>query len=196
MFQRVVFLSVVVLVVSVGAVANLTENQGFGIDASTLGTVFGGAGSLNDNKTTMVCLGQTITLTLCHWALEDDNIVLSQTSNGIGLCGVLGVQQNGAALGEQHQSVTPDWNGLSSQGQGIQVDVSESASRSDAAGAVSASNTFLADRLQALNSGGTSMNAGQCVNLSQGGGLGGGIAINGGFEHSAGVVTIQSQGTF
>jgi hypothetical protein len=196
MLLKVVFLSAVVLVVSVEGFGSIAENQGFGIGVSTLGTVFGGAGSLDDAKTTMVNLGQTITPTQCQWALEDDNIVLSQKAKGVGLCGVLGVQQDGTALGEQHQSVQPDWNGLSAQGQGLDVNVGETASHSDAAGVVSASSTFLADRLQALSSPATSMNAGQFINLSQQGCLAGGIALNGGFDHSAQVVTTQSQGNF
>jgi hypothetical protein len=79
---------------------------------------------------------------------------------------VLGVSQTGSVIGGQSQFVG-GWSGPKAQGQGIEVDLTQGLTKSEGAGAATASHQFIGDRLQTAGSPGGSMNEDHLIDIAQ-----------------------------
>jgi len=170
MFKGFVFSLAVVLLVSSQGFAGISQDQGFGIESTTLATLFEGAGSVGDGKIAVVSLGQT-TIPHCGlWAIQDDNAIFTQRASAVGQCALLSVLQNGSAIGSQFQSLA-GYSGPKAQRQELEVGLAQEVTKSNGAGTATASHEFIADRLQTLGSASGSMSADQFTNVAQDAGI-------------------------
>jgi hypothetical protein len=79
---------------------------------------------------------------------------------------VLGVSQTGSVIGGQSQFVA-GWSGPKVQGQGIEVDLMQGLTKSEGAGAATASHQFIGDRLQTAGSPSGSMSEDHLIDVAQ-----------------------------
>jgi len=170
MFRGFVFCIAALLLLSSGArpanAQGIAQDEGYGIGAGNLLALQGGLGMVGDAKIAVVSLGQTTIRLGCLWAIQDDNAIFTQRAGAVGLCSVLGVSQTGSVIGGQSQIVA-GWSGPKAQTQGIEVDLSQGLTKSEGAGAATASHQFIGDSLQTAGSPSGSMSEGRLVNVAQ-----------------------------
>jgi len=169
MFKVFVFSLAVVLVVSSQSFGGISQNQGFGIQSTTLAELFKGTGTIGDGKIAVVSLGQT-NIGSCLWAIQDDNVIFTQRATAVGQCAHLGVMQNGSAIGGQFQSLA-GFSGPKAQGQELELGLAQEVTKTNGAGTAAASHEFIGDRLQTLGSSSGSLSQSNFVNVAQNAGI-------------------------
>jgi len=170
MFRGFVFCIAALALLSFGArpanAQGIIQDEGYGIGAGNLLTLVGGCGMVGDAKIAVVSLGQTTIRLCCLWAIQDDNAILTQKAGAVGLCSVLGVWQTGSVIGGQSQFVA-GWSGPKAQGQGLEVDLTQGLTKSEGAGAATASHQFIGDSLQTAGSPSGSMSEDRLIDVAQ-----------------------------
>jgi len=174
MFRGFVFCIAALALLSSGAcpanAQGIVQDEGYGIGAGNLLTLSGGLGMVGDAKIAVVSLGQTTIRHCCLWAIQDDNAIFTQRAGAIGLCSVLGVSQTGSVIGGQSQFVA-GWCGPKAQAQGLEVDLAQGLTKSEGAGAATASHQFIGDGLQTAGSPSGSMSQDHLINVAQNGSI-------------------------
>jgi len=196
MFRGFVFCIAALALLSFGTcpanAQGIFQDEGFGIGAGSLLTLHGGLGMASDAKIAVVSLGQATIRPFCLWAIQDDNAILTQRAGAVGLCSVLGVSQTGSVIGVQSQFVA-GWSGPKVQGQGIAVDLTQGLTKSEGAGAATASHQFIGDSLQTAGSPSGSMSEDRLINVDQNAGIQGLPGSNAGVASGMLVVATQTQ---
>jgi hypothetical protein len=135
-------------VLSVSGFAGITQDQGFGIGGETIAQMLDGIGSAEEGSVVKVSIGQASLPACGLWAMQDDKVVFSQKGLAAGVCGGLGVLQNGIATGAQSQQVD-GCLGPVLQGQGLDLTLAQKLGESCGLGVASGTQNLLADRTQA-----------------------------------------------
>lgn len=192
MFRHSVLFCGLTLVLSIPCFAGITQSQGFVLGGETLAELTQGIGTAGDTSLAAVSLGQTALPACGLWAMQNDSVVFSQEGSVAGLCGGLGVTQNGGAVGAQAQKLD-SCLGPGVQGQGIELGLGQQLTDALGGGTALATQGVAAHRLQVAGSICGVMTTGQSVSASQDASVQGAPGSSGGVTASIGCTTIQGQ---
>jgi hypothetical protein len=153
-------------VLSVSGFAGITQDQGFEVGGETLAILTEGIGTAGDGSHAVISLGQTAIPACGLFAMQNDSVVFSQKGSVAGVCGGLGVLQNGGAVGGQSQKLDSCY-GPGVQGQGIDLGLTQAVTDLYGGGTALASQRVVADRVQVAGAVCGLMTTDQLVKASQ-----------------------------
>jgi hypothetical protein len=173
MFKRNFCATALALLVCAQCFGDIGQNQGYELQLGAMTNLFTGVGTTNSGDIAVACMGQTAIREVGLWALQDDNVILTESTGGIGQGALLGALQTSSAVGMQNQFVGNVCAG-GAEGRSLAVDLSQGLTKAAGPGVIGASSEFIGASLQALGSLCATMNADQLVTARQGSAIDGG----------------------
>lgn len=191
MFRTYVVCLATVLVLSAGAHAGIGQIENFDIIGDNFVLIVGGPGSSTGGNMATVGHGQSTTLPGGLTAIQNENVMLSQSAGVTGSGGLLSVVQGGIASGMQEQ-LALSLGGPKLQGQALGVGLLQTAIKENGPGNAGGAQGFVSNQNQALVGGGA-MNESQFIGAAQYANISGASSSDGLVVNFLGITATQLQ---